>query len=173
MLHGTHHCMIDGASGVEIMAIIYDFDADGEEIKAPEAPWEPAAPPMPTALFTDAWQENMQALAKTNWMQQLMPPADRQSLLQRASRIMTDFVSRPVMTTPFNAGMVGPARSLSWVKKSLGDIREIRRALGGTINDVVLAVVTGAVADYLAEQAEDAAEQYLRVMCPVNVRTEN
>ncbi len=173
MLHGTHHCMIDGASGVELMAIIYDFVAEGENVPAPKAPWEPERVPPPATLFNDALAENMQALARTNWTQTLMPSSGRQAMMQRASRIMADFVTRPVVTAPFNAGLISQNRDLAWMGQSFGEIREIRRALGGTVNDVVLAVVTSAVADYLAAEGVDTDNQYMRVMCPVNVRTEN
>jgi hypothetical protein len=55
----------------------------------------------------------------------------------------------------------------------LSEIREIRRGLGGTINDVVLTVVSEAVARYLVEHNERVTDQHLRIMCPVNVRTED
>lgn len=58
------------------------------------------------------------------------------------------------------------------MKKSLSEIREIRRGLGGTINDVVLTVVSEAVARYLTLHKEQVDGQHLRIMCPVNVRTE-
>ena len=87
--------------------------------------------------------------------------------------MLSKFVARPAVTAPFNAGSVGPKRRLLWLKKPLSEIREIRRGLGGTINDVVLTVVSEAVARYLAEHDERTQEQYLRIMCPVNVRTES
>ena len=60
-----------------------------------------------------------------------------------------------------------------WLKKPFAEIREIRRHLGGTINDVALAVVSEAVARYLKHYDERVDNQYLRIMCPVNVWTED
>ena len=86
---------------------------------------------------------------------------------------MSQFVTRPAITAPFNAGLVGPTRRVRYLKKSFAEIREIRRALGGTINDVVLAVLAEAVARYLESHGETTESQYLRIMCPVSVRTED
>ena len=173
MLHQTHHCMIDGASGVELAAIIYDFDPEGDEVG--DAKEEPEAKPLlPQQLFTEALNENISAIARTDWSAQLAPPnASQQAMVQRAAKVMSDFVAKPALTAPFNAGLVSPKRRLGWTKKSFDDIRSIRRALGGTINDIVLTVVSEAVAEYLAYKNENTADQYLRVMCPVNVRTED
>ncbi len=174
VLHQTHHCMIDGASGVELMSIIYDFDPDGGSGPDVEDTWQADEAPNPVTLFNQALNENMATLAKTNWSQQLAPPsAERQQMMQKAAKVMTDFISKPVVTAPFNAGQVGPRRELGWMKKSFDEIREIRRAFGGTINDVVLTVVSEAVSEYLAANNEETKDQHMRVMCPVNVRTEN
>ena len=174
MLHQTHHCMIDGASGVELAAIIYDFDIDGDEVAEPKETTEEIKTLHPQQIFSDALNENISAMARTNWSAQLAPPnTGQQAMVQRAAKVMSDFVSKPAITAPFNAGLVSPKRELGWTKKSFDDIRSIRRALGGTINDIVLTVVSEAVAEYLAYKDENTADQYLRVMCPVNVRTED
>jgi len=173
VLHATHHCMIDGASGVELMAIIYDFDPAGDPVTPPSEPWEPAAPPAPASLFTEALSENLQELGETNWGELISTSSDQQSLMRRATKVVADFVAKPVVTAPFNAGMVGPHRRLAWMKQPFDDIREVRRALGGTINDIVLTLVSEAVAQYLEEHGEPTTDQYMRIMCPVNVRTED
>jgi WS/DGAT/MGAT family acyltransferase len=175
ILHQTHHCMIDGASGVELMAIIYDFDPKGDPIEEPLSDWEPEPAPDAASIFRNALSENMQTLRDTDWGALISASTSpgQQDLTQRATRILTDFVTRPSITAPFNAGLVGPKRQFAWMKQSFGEIREIRRALGGTIDDVVLTVVTEAVAQYLVDHDETTDDQHLRIMCPVNVRTED
>ncbi len=173
MLHAVHHCMIDGASGVELLAIIYDFDPAGDPIKEAAQPWEPETPPSAGELFNEALSENLQDLVHTDWSEYLVTNADQRHLLQRASKVMTDFFSKPVVTAPFNAGVVGPRRRLSWIQLPFDEIREVRRALGGTINDIVLSMVSEAVAQYLEQSGENTTDQYMRIMCPVNVRTED
>ncbi|HSG91409.1 MAG TPA: wax ester/triacylglycerol synthase family O-acyltransferase [Pseudomonadales bacterium] len=181
ILQMTHHALIDGASGIEITTIIYDLDPKGGNTPpAPTEPWRPARLPSALERAGSALRDNIQALRGNVQaaMDQGLPTlaslnGERSQMLGRAMRILQRFVTRPVVTAPFNAGMVGPKRRLRFMKKSFGEIREIRRALGGTINDVVLTVVSEAMARYLEVHHERTAEQYMRIMCPVNVRTES
>jgi len=173
ILHATHHCMIDGASGVELMAIIYDFDPKGDPIPPEKAPWQPQDPPSSAELFNTALSENLQNLAETDWGSFFKTPMNQPELMERATKVVADFFTKPVVTAPFNAGIIGPRRRASWMKQSFAEIREIRRALGGTINDVVLTLVSEAVAQYFEEHGERTTDQNMRIMCPVNVRTEN
>ena len=173
ILQMTHHAMIDGASGIELTTMLYDFDAKGANSEPPpKEPW--VAQPMPSSaeLFSRALRDNMERLAKSTPLATLRSVAEQQQLLTRAFNVMSRFASRPAVTAPFNAGVVGPHRKLRWIRKPLSEIREIRRGLGGTINDVVLTVVSEAVARYLDSHGERVDGQHLRIMCPVNVRTE-
>lgn len=173
LLQQTHHCMVDGASGLELIAVIYDFDPKGDEIPPPKTDWKPSPTPGPLEIFNEALGENMASMTENALAEPLSPPPpDRLEMFQKAAKVLSSFVTRPVMTAPFNAGAVGPKRRLGWMKKSFDDLRQIRRAFGGTINDVVLTVVSDAVSEYLADQNEATSDQYLRIMCPVNVRTE-
>jgi diacylglycerol O-acyltransferase len=173
ILQMTHHAMIDGASGIELTTVLYDFDAKGANSEPPpNEPWVPQPLPSSAELFTRALRDNMDRLANSKPLISLRTMSDQQPLLRRAFDVIGRFASRPAVTAPFNAGVVGPHRKLRWIKKPLGEIREIRRGLGGTINDVVLTVVSEAVARYLAAHGEHVDGQHLRIMCPVNVRTE-
>lgn len=174
ILQATHHCMIDGASGIELQAIVYDFDPAGDPVSEPASEWLPQDPPGPAALLSHALNEKISELTQTNWGEVMrMPTQQNQHLLQRAGRIMQDFLTKPVITAPFNAGVVGPQRRLAWLKVSFDQMREVRRAMGGTINDVVLTMVSEGVSRYLEHHGENVVDQYMRIMCPVNVRTED
>ncbi len=170
----THHAMIDGASGIELTTILYDFDAKGANTEPPpKEPWVAQPTPSGAELFSRALRDNMQRLADSAPLAAMRAAADRQALLSRAVSVLSRFASKPAITAPFNAGIVGPHRKLRWIKRPLAEMREIRRGLGGTINDVVLTVVSEAVARYLAAHGERVDGQHLRIMCPVNVRTES
>ncbi|XOV89153.1 MAG: wax ester/triacylglycerol synthase domain-containing protein [Pseudomonadota bacterium] len=172
LLQMTHHAMIDGASGIELTTILYDLDPNAGEPE-PGPPWQPEKLPSAMELINEAVQENIENLRNNNPLQNLTADTTQWEKIRKATEIMTRFVTRPAITAPFNAGLVGPKRHVMWLKKDFGDIREIRRHLGGTINDVVLAVVTEGVARYLADHDERINHQYLRIMCPVSVRTED
>jgi WS/DGAT/MGAT family acyltransferase len=171
ILQATHHAMIDGASGIELTTILYDIDRNAGE-PAPQ-PWQPHEVPSAVERFNQALRDNLEEWREADPFKLFRGGAKQMALMAKASEIFTRFMIRPAILAPFNAGLVGPHRQVAWLKKSFADIREIRRTLGGTINDVVLAVVTEAVARYLDVHGERTANQYLRIMCPVNVRTED
>lgn len=173
LLQMTHHAMIDGASGIEITMILYDLDPDAPDPSPPAEPWQPQPIPGPVELVTEAVQENLKNLDKMNPLSRLTGGADQRQRLAKAAAIMGRFISHPAITAPFNAGVVGPKRQVMWLKKPFGEIREIRRQLGGTINDIALTVVSEAVARYLKHHNERVDNQHMRIMCPVNVRTED
>ena len=173
ILQMTHHAMIDGASGVELTTVLYDFHPTPREIEPPDAPWRPAAPPAGVDLFGEALRDNLAKLRDASPRSLLPEPGKQRELVGRAAQVFGNFLMRPAITAPFNAGAVGPRRRVLYLKKPFGEIREIRRALGGTINDVALTVVSEGVARYLRAHDERVDRQYLRIMCPVNVRTED
>ncbi len=141
ILQMTHHAMIDGASGIELTTVLYDFDAKGANSEPPpKEPWvaQPAA---------DAVRSCSRARCATTWTRlansrpvaAFRNVAEQEALLRKAFGVFSRFTSRPAVTAPFNAGMVGPNAQVALdedVRSS--EIREIRRGLGGTINDVVL-----------------------------------
>ena len=173
ILQMTHHAMIDGASGVELTTVIYDFQPTPREIEPPDAEWRPAAAQTSMDLFGEALQDNLAKLRDAN-PRDLFPNTEKQrELAGRAAQVFGNFLMRPAITAPFNATAVGPRRRVLYLKKPFGEIREIRRAFGGTINDVVLTVVSEAVARYLRAHDERVDNQYMRILCPVNVRTED
>jgi WS/DGAT/MGAT family acyltransferase len=72
--------------------------------------------------------------------------------------------------TPFNVP-IGPHRRFAWVRASLADLKQVKNELGGTVNDVVLAAVTGALRRYLRARGHPTDELEIRAMVPVSVRT--
>jgi diacylglycerol O-acyltransferase / wax synthase len=173
ILQQTHHAMIDGVSGIELTTILYDFDPKGGNRPPAGDPWNPEPFPNPVERVTRALRDNFEKARNLDPLTMMRDGMQQRQLMWRAARVMGQFVGRPAITAPFNAGIVGPARRMRYLKKAFAEIREIRRALGGTINDVVLAVLSEAVARFLESRGEDTDGQYLRIMCPVSVRTED
>ena len=173
LLQMTHHAMIDGASGIELTMVLYDLDPRAGEPVPPNEPWIPESIPTAAQLMSDAIAENMRHFDTDNPMQLLARAVNNAKMLAKAAEVMGRFVQLPVITAPFNAGAVGPQRKVGWMQKPFADIRNIRKHLGGTINDIVLVVVSEAVARYLQSHDEHVDGEYMRIMCPVNVRTES
>ncbi len=173
LLQMTHHAMIDGASGIELTMVLYDLDPNAGEPVPPNEPWVPDPAPGYTQLVRDAIRDNIQDLATDNPVQLISRAVSNRKLLGKATEVLSRFLQQPALTAPFNAGIVGPKRKVRWMKKPFGDIREIRKHLGGTINDIVLVVVSEAVSRYLETKGERVRGKFMRIMCPVNVRTES
>ncbi len=78
----------------------------------------------------------------------------------------------PAPTTPYNEP-IGPHRRFTWVRTSLADIKAIKNELGGTVNDVVLATVAGALGRHLRRRGERTDGLELTAMVPVSVRSDD
>lgn len=173
LLQMTHHAMIDGASGIDLTMIIYDLDPNAEEPVPPNEPWSAEHTQNPAELVAGAFQENIQQFTENNPMQLASRISSNSEKLTKAGEIFSRFAMQPAITAPFNAGVVGPHRKVRYLKKPFSELRDIRKQLGGTINDVVLTVLSEAVSRYVLSKDSNAKGQFLRIMCPVNVRTED
>ena len=75
----------------------------------------------------------------------------------------------PAPSSPYNR-RIGPHRRFTWVRADLGDLKEIKDELGGTVNDVVLATVAGALGKHLRRRGQNTDGLELKAMVPVSVR---
>ena len=173
LLQRGHHAMIDGASGIDITLVLFDLQKNAPEPEAAPESWRPKPLPTPVELATEAALETAHTLSGENPFGIVKLASERTEMLRRATESMTRFVAEPVITAPWNAAPVGPKRNFLWRKYPFADFRRIRTSLGGTINDVVLAAITEGTARYLKGHDEQVNGQHLRIMCPVNVRTED
>jgi WS/DGAT/MGAT family acyltransferase len=96
--------------------------------------------------------------------------AARMREMAEAMRLMAESMARPIVQTPWQAGLVGQRRSFALCRQPFADYRAIRNAFGGTINDVVLTVLTEGAARYLKHHGWPAAGRRFRLGCPVSVR---
>jgi WS/DGAT/MGAT family acyltransferase len=77
----------------------------------------------------------------------------------------------PAPPSPYN-GPIGPHRRFTWVRTDLEDVKAIKNGLGGTVNDVVLATVSGALGRHLHRRGETLSGRELKAMVPVSVRAD-
>jgi len=173
LLQMVHHAMIDGVSGVEVSTIMFDMDPNATEPKPPAEPWQPEPMPSAATLLSEAIRENLDKVAERFSRPAARPSGDRRELLATATQLLLSFLLRPAIMAPFNAGLVGPQRRFRWMKHDFTEVREVRRVLGGTVNDLVLTVVSEAAARYMQARGIDTADQFLRIVCPVSVRRED
>ncbi len=173
LVQATHRAMADGASPTDLSPVLFDLKANAVPPPVPEIPWSPEPLPALAELVRAGVADNLQRLSNALPSYGVEPAVRLSETLRRASESLTRFVAQPLISAPWNAGLVGPKRRLEWRQVPLSEIREVRRSLGGSINDVVLAVVSEAAARYLADKAEAVKGKHLRVMCPVSVRADD
>ena len=173
-LSRVHHCLVDGVSGIELLLAVLDLVPDPEPTPPPAEPWQPKEPPRPLEAWADAmfeqWDRDLHAF--TAWQQNLLDP--RTQLRQitefgRALEIALPAALRQPARTPWNKP-IGGKRRAAVTEMSFQEVRGIRSALGGTVNDVMLTIIGGALGRYLADHGVKTAGITLRLMIPVNVR---
>ena len=171
----THHALIDGVAGVDILTALLDLTPEVQQHAEPE-PWEPQPTPGGAELAARsavAISRRTLGTAAAAVRALSRPTAVPSAVLAAAQGIgeLADKTLRPTPKMPWNVP-AGPHRRLETVRTSLDDIKRIRRALGGTVNDVVLAVVAGAIARYLPERGVDPTGLELRAQVPISLRSE-
>lgn len=168
----VHHCMVDGISGVDLLAVMLDDDPTAE-VPEPE-PWEPAPEPAGAARVLDAWAGLAGDLAG---LAREVPDLVRHPIgaARRAGELgsgLLRLASRLGTTPPLSIeGSIGPHRSWACSSATIDDIRRVRKAFGGTLNDVVLAAVARGYRDLLLSRGDELDDVVFRTLVPVSVRT--
>jgi diacylglycerol O-acyltransferase / wax synthase len=170
LLSKVHHCMVDGIASTDLMAVLLDKERDPER-PSPDV-WAPGPMPGPARLLAGAIAEQATNpfAAAERLAAALRAPRQLAALLEDTSRGLIGFagVARPPARSSLN-GPLGPHRRWSWARGRLSDVQRIRRALGGTVNDVVLAAITGGFRELLESRGEPV-DRVLRTLVPVSVR---
>lgn len=177
MVSLTHHSMIDGVSGNDLLAAILDIRPN--EPREPHEPFDlPPIPDARTRLIDALWDNAVSGIdAWTQYSKSLVEivrelGADKiRSGLEAMTEIIPDF-ALPPRRLPFNRACSGE-RKVVWAEFSFAEARAIRRALGVSVNDVVVTVLAGAVGRYCEQLNEDIDGRTMRLMIPVNARKES
>jgi WS/DGAT/MGAT family acyltransferase len=174
LLQKTHHSLIDGVSGVDVATLLLDPTPDYVPPVAVEWTAEPA--PNPSQLLVDSLRERATEPAEfvRSFRSLLRGPRHAVERAGELARSMGTMLNRDSIAprTSINA-RTGRHRLLSVVRVPLADVKTIRRALGGTVNDVVLAGVGGGLNRLLSSRGDDVDDLSLRVLCPVSVRADD
>jgi WS/DGAT/MGAT family acyltransferase len=168
----THHCMLDGVSGMNLATILMSTDPE-YEIQEPR-PYLPRPMPSEAELRReDQWRRLRAPLDVLRELQSFADSTDdlagEIAARARALGQMAWWKAVPSSDTPLN-GPVGPHRCVDWMSLRLEDLKAIRKALGCSINDVVLAIITGAVREFMISRQVRPEELDFRASTPVNVR---
>ncbi len=173
MIAKTHHCMIDGISGVDLLAVLLSADPEAALTNAPT--WIPR--PAPTAL--ELFRDEMVRRAR----EPLALLADLPRVVRRPCTVLAEAwrdvvalgetlgaASRPASDTPLNRP-IGPHRRFDWLAIDLADVKSVKDRLGGTVNDVVLTTVAGALRRFLERRRINCDLLEIRASVPVSIRS--
>ena len=172
----THHALVDGVSGVDLVTVLFDASPDPTPVAQPDKPWVRRPAPGRTQLLADALAERATLpLDVARGVRRLMRAP--QEVLGRAAAdaaamaSMLGAVLRPAPATPLNVP-IGPHRVYDWLSVDLDTLKDIKNELGGTVNDVVLAAVSLALGRWLRRNGGMREELVLRALVPVSVRAD-
>jgi diacylglycerol O-acyltransferase len=170
----THHALVDGVSGVDLATVLFDVEPVPGEVDHPDVPWQPR--PTPSAL--DMAARGLRGLAALPFdaaaraIDAVTHPADALHGTREALEGLGEVVwagLNPAPHTPLNVD-IGPHRRLVWARHELSDFKRVKDALGGTVNDVVLATVAGALQKWLRSRGVRTEGLELRALVPVSIR---
>jgi diacylglycerol O-acyltransferase len=174
ILTKVHHAMVDGMAAIDLASAVYDFTPETQILTPP--PWEPEPEPTRKQLFQDALREQFTHpvagvvdLAQRTFQTPSRVARQAGEILGGLKEIVGGGVLAP--ESPFNR-KVGPNRRFAMAEAPVQTFKDIKNALGGTVNDVVLATVAGAMHRVLRSRREITRERFLRAMVPVSVRAE-
>jgi WS/DGAT/MGAT family acyltransferase len=170
MASKSHHCMVDGVSGTELLSVIMDISPDAGPPEPPD--WSPQPSPSSLSLAIEALVD----MAKSPYEQYrafraaLRVPRQAVGQAVEVARGLTSMMGlvRPTPASSLN-GPIGPHRHWAWATASVEDIKAVRREHGGSFNDVVLACITAGFRELLLSRGE-SADRIVRTMVPVSVR---
>jgi diacylglycerol O-acyltransferase / wax synthase len=164
-----HHCLIDGVGSIDLVGVLTGAET------APA----PASPDGPASGGTRGWLPNPFAVvgqlagaglaAAHVGAHAVMHPREA---VERSRGVVDLLIRQELIAAPGSSLNVpiGSTRRLTSVHVSLRELQEVRSALGGTVNDVVLCAATGALRALLLARGEEPPPRGLRAMVPVNLR---
>jgi diacylglycerol O-acyltransferase len=169
----THHCMIDGVSGVDISTVLMQLSPDATAIE-PAVPWEPRPAPSVAARIAD--EIRRRASVPVEMTRAMVPlvrewrtlPAVLRSNLDGLAQVL-QLAWRGAARTPLNRP-IGPHRRFDWTVVPLAEAKAVKNRLGGTLNDVILAVISGALGAFLRHRRVNVEVLDFIGTIPVNIR---
>ncbi len=172
----THHALVDGASGVDIATVLFDLKPVPEPAQ-PDDDWVPKPEPSSGTLLAkgveDVLKAPVRAVRRLEAAIGHPEAAARQvgQALEGVGEIGWAFAN-PAPQVPLNVE-IGSHRRYRWVRSDLAHFKKVKDALGGTVNDVVLAVVAGALRGWLKNRGVRTDGLELRAQVPVSIRAED
>ena len=168
LLTKVHHSVVDGVAGAELLSAILDEEREPE--RSPPEPWRCERQPSGAELAVRALGDR--ALSPLAGVRSALgsPRAVAERAVETTQGLLTmSGILRAPRASSLN-GPIGPHRRWDWARSQLSDVKRIRNAFGGTVNDVVLTVIAGGFRELLISRGE-RTDRVVRSLVPVSVRS--
>ena len=174
LISKTHHAMIDGIAGVDLAQVMFDLSPVPAAVEHPDEPWQPAPEPTPAEVVACGALGLLRGGVRAATAAAAI--ASRPGAALHGAREAAEGIGEivwagmnPAPETPLNVP-IGPHRRFVVVRSELDDFKAVKNAFGGTVNDVVLAVVSGALREWLRSRGVRTEGLELRALVPVSIR---
>jgi diacylglycerol O-acyltransferase / wax synthase len=174
LISKTHHSLVDGISGTDIMSVLLDPSPEPPQIERDD--WRPSVEPSSDRLMVEALRERLTSPREVMRSVQsaTSDPAKLPGRLIESLRAMSEWVGSGFAAPASSLNRpISPHRRFETVNVQLDDLKRIKNAFGGTVNDVVLTVVSGGLRRLLQARGERVDDLELRAMVPVSVRADH
>src|SRR5947209_7061235 len=177
LISKTHHSLVYGVSGVDLATVLFDAEPNPPKPPAELEPWQPRPEPSAAELVLAGLRgaANTSAGILARAVSAATRPTHSLERIRDAAEGVGEIVwagLNPAPETPLNTE-IGPHRRFLAVRQQLADYKQVKDALGGTVNDVVLTVVSGALARWLRSRGVRTEGLEMRALVPVSVRTKD
>jgi WS/DGAT/MGAT family acyltransferase len=177
LISKTHHAMVDGVSGVDLATVLFDVKPVPEPAAAEEPEWTPGPEPSTATLIAKGITEVATAPVKLGG--RLLTAVRHPEVTARRAAEAVEGLGEvawgfadPAPDVPLNTS-IGSHRRFVWVQADLETFKRVKNTLGGTVNDVVLTVVSGALRRWLLARGIRTEGLQLRALVPVSIRAED
>jgi diacylglycerol O-acyltransferase / wax synthase len=175
LLSKTHHALVDGIQGLDLVTVLFDSSPEPSVPADPGRGWLPRPVPSPAQLLGEALVERTSPREVSRTARALLRAPRGLAAGVRDRAVAAGALSwagvKPAPPSPYNRP-ISPHRRFSWVRASLGDFKAIKDSLGGTVNDVVVATVAGALGRHLRRRGIRTDEMELQGLIPLSVEHE-
>jgi WS/DGAT/MGAT family acyltransferase len=171
LISKVHHCMVDGVSGTDLYRVIFDFSPEPAPLVPSDRPV--SSEPSPTELAAQAALDNVVLPARDALALTKAAADPGRAIRQAADTVRAMAKLAPALwpaTGSSLSGPIGKQRRYTWARASLNDVKVIKREFGGTVNDVVLAAISGGFRALLLARDEQPLPHMVRSLVPVSLR---
>ena len=176
LINKTHHSLVDGISGVDLVTVLFDLEPHPDRAGVALEPWSPRPEPSPAELVAAGLRDAARGVVgiASRALRYAQRPDKAAEEARGAVEGLGELVwagLNPAPATPLNVE-IGPHRHLAVTSEQLDDFKTVKNAFGGTVNDVVLTCVSGALRKWLHSRGVRTEGLELRALVPVSIRTQ-